>query len=127
MAKTILVVDDATYMRYMKKKILTGGGYQVVGEASNGMEAVQKYLELRPDLVTMDIVMPFKGGIEATREILSIDPDAKIIMISALGKNRLIKDALQAGAKDYILKPFDQQKLLKVVELVFKEEVKENE
>lgn len=117
----VLVVDDALYMRTMISDILTGTGrFEVVGEASNGREAVERYVELSPDLVTMDIVMPELDGIEATREILGRNPSAIIIMCSALGQEALVIESIAAGAKDFIVKPFTPEKVLKVVDNVMK-------
>ena len=118
MPKKVLVVDDAIFMRNMIKDIFSGGGFEVVGEAANGLEAVEKYKELRPDLTTMDIVMPFKSGIEATREIVQLDPQAVVIMCSALGQESLVMEAIEAGATDFIVKPFRGEDVLAVVKKV---------
>ena len=116
MAKRVLVVDDAIFMRNMIKDIFVqDGNYEVVGEASHGLEAVEKYKELSPDLTTMDIVMPFKSGIEATREIVRHDPSATIVMCSALGQEQLVMEAIEAGAADFIVKPFKADEVLQVV------------
>ncbi|WP_457556133.1 response regulator [Candidatus Pyrohabitans sp.] len=115
MAK-ILVVDDAAFMRMMLKNILGKNGHQIVGEAQNGAEGVEKYRELRPDVVTMDIIMPEVNGIEAVKKIMSIDPEAKIVMVSALGQEAMVKEALEAGARDFIVKPFKESKVLEVIE-----------
>ena len=113
----VLIVDDALFMRSMIRDILLGTGrFQIVGEASNGREAVQKYEELKPEVVTMDIVMPELDGIEATREILRRDPDATIIMCSALGQEALVIESMNAGARDFIVKPFTPEKVLKAVD-----------
>src|ERR671919_163598 len=96
MAKRVLVVDDAIFMRNMIKDIFASGGFEVVGEAANGLEAVEKFRELKPDLTTMDIVMPFKSGIEATREIIKADNNAVVIMCSALGQESLVMEAIEA-------------------------------
>jgi len=121
MATRVLVVDDALYMRTMIRDILTNSGrFEVVGEASNGREAVDRYIELKPDLVTMDIVMPELDGIEATREILSRNPGAAIVMCSALGQEALVIESITAGAKDFIVKPFTPEKVLKVVDNALK-------
>ena len=98
MAHRILIVDDAAFMRMMIKDILTKNGYEVAGEAADGVEAVEKYKELQPDLVTMDITMPEMDGITALKEIRKIDPDAKVIMCSAMGQQAMVIDAIQAGA-----------------------------
>ncbi len=103
----VLIVDDALFMRSMIRDILlTTGRFEIVGEAANGREAVQKFEELRPQLVTMDIVMPELDGIEATREILRRDPAATVIMCSALGQEALVIESMNAGARDFIVKPF---------------------
>jgi len=113
MKASVLIADDASFMRQMIREIIEPEGYEVVGEATNGIEAVEQYLELRPDLVTMDIVMPKRSGIDAVKEILVEDPGARVVMCSALGQEALISEALQAGAKGYIVKPF---KPLSVIE-----------
>ena len=118
MGVRVLVVDDALFMRNMLKDIFTKAGHEVVGEAANGEEAVSKYAELKPDLVTMDIVMPMKSGIEALQEIRSADPDACVVMCSALGQDALVVEAVQAGAKDFIVKPFKEERVLDVVRRV---------
>ena len=114
MAK-IMVVDDAAFMRMMLKDILTKGGYEVVGEAENGLKAVDKYKELTPDLVLMDITMPELDGIGAVRQIKSIDPNAKIIMCSAMGQQAMVLESIQAGAKDFIVKPFQADRIFEAV------------
>jgi len=121
MPTRVLIVDDALYMRSMIRDILTTTGrFEIVGEAANGREAVDRFTELKPDLVTMDIVMPELDGIEATREILSRAPGATIIMCSALGQEALVIESIAAGAKDFIVKPFTPEKVLKVVDNVLK-------
>lgn len=121
MAKRVLIVDDAVFMRNMLRDIFTSGGFEVVGEAGNGLEAVEKFRELRPELTTMDIVMPFKSGIEATREIVAGAPDAIILMCSALGQESLVMEAIEAGATDFIVKPFKEAEVLEVVRKVMDE------
>ncbi len=116
MGARILIVDDAAFMRMMIKNILTSNGYEVVGEAENGLQAVEKYKELKPDLVTMDITMPEMDGIAAVKEIKKIDPNARIIMCSAMGQQSMVIEAIQAGAKDFIVKPFNPQRVLEAVE-----------
>lgn len=116
MGKRILVVDDAAFMRMMIKDILTKNGYEVAGEAENGLKAVQLYKELKPDLVTMDITMPEMDGIAAVKEIKKIDPGAKIIMCSAMGQQMMVMEAIQAGARDFIVKPFQQERVLQAIE-----------
>lgn len=115
MGKRILVVDDAAFMRMMIKDILTKNGYEVCGEAENGAVALEKYLELRPDLVTMDITMPEMDGIAAVKEIRRIDPSARVIMCSAMGQQAMVIDAIQAGARDFIVKPFQPDRVLEAV------------
>jgi two-component system chemotaxis response regulator CheY len=111
----VLVVDDAIFMRKMISDILEGNGLEVVGEADTGVLAVEKYKELKPDLVTMDIIMPEMNGIDAVRQIMSIDSNAKIVMCSALGQQALVQDALSAGAKDFLIKPFNPSRVIEVV------------
>jgi two-component system, chemotaxis family, chemotaxis protein CheY len=119
MPHKVLVVDDAMFMRAMIRDILVNSGaYEVVGEAANGGEAVEQYKAVRPDIVTMDIVMPQMDGIEATREVLKIDSKAKIVMCSALGQEALVIESIAAGAKDFIVKPFSAEKVLKVLDSV---------
>lgn len=119
MSKTkVLVVDDAIFMRNMLKDIFSTEQFEVVGEAANGVEAVEKYKDLRPHLTTMDIVMPFKSGIEATKEILTIDPKALVVMCSALGQDSLVREALDAGAVDFLIKPFKAEDVQRIVNSV---------
>ena len=118
MNHTVLVCDDAIFMRTMISDILTQAGFDVVGEAESGVQAVDKYRQLKPDLVTMDIVMPDMGGIEAVREICKTDPDAKILMCSAMGQQALVVEAIQAGAKDFVVKPFQPSRVLEAVQRV---------
>jgi two-component system, chemotaxis family, chemotaxis protein CheY len=115
---TVLVCDDAIFMRTMIADILTQAGYEVIGEAESGLQAVEKYRQLKPDLVTMDIVMPDMGGIDAVREICKTDPDAKILMCSAMGQQALVVEAIQAGAKDFVVKPFQPSRVLEAVQRV---------
>jgi len=113
----VLIVDDAIFMRNMIKDIFAPlPEFEVVGEASNGVEAVEKYQQLSPDLVTMDIVMPFKSGIEATKEIINEDRDAVIIMCSALGQESLVMEAIEAGAADFVVKPFKPDDVHRVIQ-----------
>ncbi|EDL63954.1 response regulator [Bacillus sp. SG-1] len=116
MANKILIVDDAAFMRMMIKDILTKNGFEVVGEAADGNQAVEKYKELSPDLVTMDITMPEKDGIAALKEIKSLDANAKIIMCSAMGQQAMVIDAIQAGAKDFIVKPFQADRVIEAIQ-----------
>lgn len=115
MATKVLIVDDATFMRMMIKDILVKNGFDVVGEAENGAQAVEKYKETSPDLVTMDITMPEMDGITALKEIKQIDASAKIIMCSAMGQQSMVIDAIQAGAKDFIVKPFQADRVLEAI------------
>ena len=115
MAKNILIVDDAAFMRMMIKDILTKNGYNVVGEAENGAKAIEKYGELKPDLVLMDITMPEVDGIAALKKIKGSDPNALIIMCSAMGQQAMVIESIQAGAKDFIVKPFKPDRVLKTV------------
>lgn len=114
MAK-ILIVDDAAFMRMMIKDILTKNGYEVVGEANDGVQAVEKFKEVRPDLVTMDITMPEMDGITALKEIKKMDSSAKVIMCSAMGQQAMVIDAIQAGAKDFIVKPFQADRVIEAI------------
>lgn len=116
MANRILIVDDAAFMRMMIKDILTKNGFEVVGEAADGAQAVEKYKELKPDLVTMDITMPEMDGITALKEIKSYDESAKVIMCSAMGQQSMVIDAIQAGAKDFIVKPFQADRVIEAIQ-----------
>lgn len=118
MAKTILLVDDAAIMRMMLKGILSENGYDVVGEAENGLKAIEKYKELKPNLVIMDITMPEMNGIEATKGIKAEDAGATIIMCSAMGQQAMVIESIQAGAKDFIVKPFQADRVLEAVKKV---------
>jgi two-component system, chemotaxis family, chemotaxis protein CheY len=117
---TVLVVDDALFMRIALTNMLEEWGLQVVGQGANGKEAVALYEQLKPDLVTMDLTMPVMSGIEALKIIRQQDPNAKIIMITALGQQRIIVDAIENGAKDFITKPFQPEKLKEVIFNVLK-------
>jgi len=117
MAK-ILIVDDAAFMRMMIKNIRIKEGYDVVGEAENGAQAVEKYKELNPDLVTMDITMPEMDGISAVKEIMKINKGAKVVMCSAMGQQAMVIDAIQAGAKDFIVKPFQPDRVIEAISKV---------
>ena len=118
MAKNILICDDAAFMRMMIKDILGKNGYNVAGEAENGLKAVEKFKELSPDLVLMDITMPEMDGIAALKEIKKIDAGAKVIMCSAMGQQAMVIESIQAGAKDFIVKPFQQDRVLESVNKV---------
>ena len=121
MSKRVLVVDDSVFMRDIIKDIFAAGGFSVVGEAGNGVEAVEKYKELKPDLVTMDLVMPYRNGIDATREILRGDARALVVMCSALGQETMVMEAIEAGAVDFIVKPPRAEDVLAVVKKVLGE------
>jgi two-component system chemotaxis response regulator CheY len=121
MGTRILIVDDAAFMRMMLSDILVEKGHKIVGEAKDGEEAIRLYKELRPDLVTMDIVMPEVGGIESIREILKIDPEAKVLVVSAMGQQALVKEAVEAGAKGFVVKPFKPEKVIEEVEKILGE------
>ncbi|WP_018921594.1 response regulator [Salsuginibacillus kocurii] len=115
---SVLIVDDAAFMRMMIKDILEKNGFEVAGEAANGEEAVTLYKEANPDLVTMDITMPDKDGLEALKEIKGIDPEAKVIMCSAMGQQSMVIEAIQMGAKDFIVKPFQSDRVLEAINKV---------
>ncbi|KAJ53492.1 two-component system chemotaxis response regulator CheY [Clostridium tetanomorphum] len=117
MAK-VLIVDDAAFMRMMIKDILEKNGFEVIGEANNGLKAVELYKKERPDVVTMDITMPDMDGIQAVKEIKAMDPGAKIIMCSAMGQQTMVMDAIKAGAKDFIVKPFQPDRVLEAIKKV---------
>ena len=111
----VLIVDDAAFMRMMLKDILTKNGYEVAGEAENGKVAVSMYQELKPDVTTMDITMPEMDGISAVKEIKKANPGAKIVMVSAMGQQALVSEAIQAGAADFIVKPFQPDRVLEAL------------
>jgi two-component system chemotaxis response regulator CheY len=111
----VLIVDDAAFMRMMIKDILEKNGYEVVAEANNGIKAVEMYKRERPDIVTMDITMPDMDGIEAVKAIREFDPSAKIIMCSAMGQQSMVMDAIRAGAKDFVVKPFQPDRVLEAL------------
>ncbi|MFD0587574.1 response regulator [Paenibacillus sp. GCM10027627] len=115
MANRILIVDDAAFMRMMIRDILSKNGYEVVGEAQDGAQAVERYKELKPDLITMDITMPEMDGISALKEIKKLDGNAKVIMCSAMGQQAMVIDAIQAGAKDFIVKPFQADRVIEAI------------
>lgn len=115
MANRILIVDDAAFMRMMIRDILTKNGYEVVGEANDGAQAIEKFKELHPDLITMDITMPEMDGIAALKEVKKLDPNAKVIMCSAMGQQAMVIDAIQAGAKDFIVKPFQPDRVIEAI------------
>ena len=115
MQKRVLVVDDAMFMRATVKRILENGGYEVVGEAENGKIAVELYAELKPDAVLLDITMPIMDGLAAAKSILASDPAAVVLMCTALGQQNLVIEAIQAGVKDYITKPFQPDRVIEGV------------
>jgi len=115
MPTRVLVVDDAMFMRNTLKEIFVANGMEIAGEAANGLEAVEKYRQIKPDITTMDIVMPFKNGIEATKEILKDDPSANIVICSALGQESLVIEAIEAGATDFIVKPFKADNVMQII------------
>ena len=115
---TVLVCDDAAFMRSLLGDILAQAGLQVVGEAQSGLEAVEKFRALKPDLVTMDILMPDMGGIDAMREILKVEPAARVLMCSAMGQQSLVIEAIQAGAREFLVKPFQPSRVLEAVQRV---------
>lgn len=116
----ILIVDDAKFMRMTLTNILNKAEHEVIGEAENGNEAIRLYREFKPDLVTMDITMPEMSGLEAVKEIKREDPDAKIIMCSAMGQQKMVVEAIEAGAKDFIVKPFDEGRVHDAINRVLK-------
>ena len=118
MGKKVLIVDDAAFMRMMLKDILTKNGYEVVGEAENGNKALEKYKELKPDLVLMDITMPEVDGISALKNIRKEDGNAKVVMCSAMGQQNMVIEAIQSGARDFIVKPFQADRVLEAVKKV---------
>jgi two-component system chemotaxis response regulator CheY len=117
MAK-ILIVDDAQFMRNILRKLFESAGHTIVGEAGTADEGVEEYAKLKPDIVTMDICMPNKSGIDAIKEIVKLDKNAKILVCSALGQELLVMEAVQAGAKDFIVKPFKKEKIIEVMEKI---------
>ncbi|WP_028273272.1 response regulator [Atopococcus tabaci] len=118
MAKRVLIVDDAAFMRIKLKDILEKNGYEVAGEAQNGSEAIEKYKETQPDIVTMDITMPEMDGVEALKAIKAFDANATVLMCSAMGQQSMVMDAIRAGAMDFIVKPFDTERVIKALDKV---------
>jgi len=116
---TVMIVDDASFMRAVLKKIVLQAGHEVVAEAGNGDEAIERFLNVKPDLVLMDIIMPpgpkAKDGIEALRQIVAADPSARVVMCSSMGQQALIAEALKSGAKDFVIKPFQPQKVIEIL------------
>ncbi len=121
MAKRILIADDAAFMRMMLKDILTKGGYEIAGEAADGNEALAKYKELKPDLVTMDITMPNCDGIQALKSIKAADAASNVVMCSAMGQQAMVIEAIQSGAKDFIVKPFQADRVLEAIKKILGE------
>ena len=118
MAKNVLICDDAAFMRMMIKDILTKNGYNIAGEAENGLKAVEKYAEVKPDLTLMDITMPEMDGIQALKKIKESDPNATVIMCSAMGQQAMVIESIQAGARDFIVKPFQPDRVIEAVKKV---------
>jgi two-component system chemotaxis response regulator CheY len=116
--KKVLIVDDAAFMRATIKAILERNGFEVAGEAENGALGVKKYLELRPDIVTMDITMPEMTGIEALQKIRSFDPDAKVVMITSMGQESLVKEAVVSGARSFLVKPFKEEHVIQTLKKI---------
>ena len=111
----VLIVDDAAFMRKMLGDVLAKGGHEVIGEGANGAEAITQYQALRPDIMTLDITMPEKDGLAALREILTLEPGAKIVMCSALGQESKVLEAIKSGAKDFVVKPFQPDRVLDAI------------
>ena len=120
MSRTVLICDDALFMRKLIHRVMTSGGFEVVGEAENGSEAVDKYQTLQPDLVTMDLIMPKMNGIDAVREIMKRDSTACIIMCSSVGQEAFVTEAMKEGARGYLVKPFQPPQLLAAAERALK-------
>lgn len=117
--KTVLIIDDAAFMRVTIKNMLSKNGYEVVGEAENGQVGLTKYQELKPDIVTLDITMPVMDGLTALKKIMEVDPKANIVMLSAMGQQDMVKEAIISGAKGFIVKPFKEDVVLKALENLF--------
>lgn len=116
MAKKVLIVDDASFMRHILKNILLNNGYEVIGEAENGKIAVSQYMELKPDIVTLDITMPEMDGIKTVKEIKRIDKNANIVMCSAMGQQIMVMESIKEGAKDFIVKPFKEERVIEALD-----------
>lgn len=112
---SVLIVDDAAFMRLALKNILNKNGFSVVADAKNGQEGIEKYIEVKPDIVTMDITMPDMSGIESLKKIREYDPDAKVIMISAMGQESMVKEAILCGAKSFIVKPYKEEHIIQTL------------
>ncbi len=118
MSQKVLIADDAAFMRMMIKDILLSNGYEIAGEANNGLKAVELYKKEKPDIVMMDITMPEMDGITAVKEIRKLDPSAKVVMCSALGQQSMVMEAIQSGAKDFIVKPFQPDRVIEALKKV---------
>lgn len=114
----IMVVDDAAFMRMTLKKMLEAHGHEMVAEAENGLDAIKKFMEVKPDITLLDITMPEMNGVQALEGIKKVDPDARVIMVSAMGQQSMVAQAIQFGAKDFIVKPFEESRLLAAVDRV---------
>ncbi len=117
----IMIVDDAAFIRMMLKDILSKNGFEIVGQAENGLKAIDEYKDLKPDLVLMDITMPELNGVEATKKIREMDPGARIVICSALAQAQTVLEAIQAGARDYIVKPFEEEKVIRIINKCLKD------
>lgn len=117
MAK-VLVIDDAAFMRMAIKRMLVNNGFEIAGEAENGVVGVKKYMECKPDMVTMDITMPEMNGLDALKTIMQLDPEAKIVMVSAMGQQSMVKQAIISGAKSFIIKPFREEQVIKTLQKI---------
>lgn len=113
--KRVLIVDDAAFMRMTLKRMLEKNGFEVVGEAENGFTGVKKYNECRPDLVTMDITMPEMDGIQALKMIRGINPEARVLMVSAMGQEGMVREAIVSGAKSFVVKPFNEEQVVQII------------
>ncbi|HHV08858.1 MAG TPA: response regulator [Clostridiales bacterium] len=113
--KKVLIIDDAAFMRLAIRTALEKSGFQVAGEAANGMEGIQKFIELKPDIVTLDITMPEMSGLEALKAIIKFDANAKVVMVSAMGQEAMVRDAIMNGAKSFIVKPFKEEQVIKAL------------
>ncbi len=122
MARTVIIADDVPFVRKALADILVENHYQIVAEATTGREAMDLYAKYRPDVVTMDIVMPEMSGIEATRAILHMDPNAKVIIVSALGQEHLVSEAIHIGARDFIIKPFSKKDIIRAIDRAFSDD-----
>ena len=118
MPRTLLVTDDAIIIREIIKDVAISAGWQIVGEASNGREAAERYAELRPDACTLDLVMPEYDGLYALREIIKLDADARVVVVSAIDQKKVLVEALRAGASDFVVKPFDRQVLIETLDQI---------